>query len=80
VESDAARISVLMRISVLELFPRFYDEQQTASAAVHIAQLDMQLIHDGIARSRQRAGEGASDVPAERFDEARPRTGDPRLV
>jgi hypothetical protein len=40
-ESDAPRISVLMRASVLELFPRFYDEQQTASAAVHIAQLDM---------------------------------------
>jgi GNAT superfamily N-acetyltransferase len=36
-----------MRISVLELFPRFYDEQQTASAAVHIAHLDMQLIEDG---------------------------------
>ena len=47
VESDAARISELMRISVLELFPRFYDEEQTASAAVHIAHLDMQLIHDG---------------------------------
>ena len=46
-ESDATRISELMRISVLELFPRFYDEQQTASAAVHIAHLDMQLIKDG---------------------------------
>ena len=47
VESDAASIAELMRISVLELFPRFYDEQQTASAAVHIAHLDMQLINDG---------------------------------
>ena len=46
VESDAASISELMRISVLELFPRFYDQQQTASAAVHIAHLDMQLIND----------------------------------
>jgi GNAT superfamily N-acetyltransferase len=46
VESDAARISELMRMSVLELFPRFYDQQQTASAAVHIAHLDMQLIED----------------------------------
>ena len=36
-----------MRISVLELFPSFYDPQQTASATVHIAHLDMQLIHDG---------------------------------
>ena len=47
VESDAAGISELMRTSVLELFPRFYDQQQTASAAVHIAHLDMQLINDG---------------------------------
>jgi GNAT superfamily N-acetyltransferase len=47
VESDAPRISELMRSSVLELFPHFYDQQQTASAAVHIAHLDMQLIEDG---------------------------------
>jgi hypothetical protein len=35
-----------MRTSVLELFPSFYDQRQTASAAVHIAHLDMQLIED----------------------------------
>jgi ketosteroid isomerase-like protein/GNAT superfamily N-acetyltransferase len=46
VEADADEISELMRASVLELFPRFYDERQTASAAVHIAHLDMQLIED----------------------------------
>jgi GNAT superfamily N-acetyltransferase len=45
--SDAARISELMRASVLDLFPYFYDQQQTASAAVHIAHIDMQLIEDG---------------------------------
>ena len=45
-ESDADAISELMRASVLELFPRFYDERQTASAAVHIAHLDMLLIRD----------------------------------
>jgi GNAT superfamily N-acetyltransferase len=44
---DAPRIAELMRASVLELFPRFYDERQTASAAVHIADLDMRLIEDG---------------------------------
>jgi GNAT superfamily N-acetyltransferase len=32
---------------VLDLFPRYYDERQTASAAVHIAHLDMRLIEDG---------------------------------
>jgi GNAT superfamily N-acetyltransferase len=36
-----------MRASVLDLFPAFYDAPQTASAAVHIARLDMQLIEDG---------------------------------
>lgn len=44
---DAEKITELMRASVLELFPRFYDDQQTASAAVHIAHLDLQLIEDG---------------------------------
>jgi GNAT superfamily N-acetyltransferase len=44
--SDAPRISDLMRTSVLELFPHFYDQRQTASSAVHIAHLDMQLIED----------------------------------
>jgi GNAT superfamily N-acetyltransferase len=45
--ADAPGISELMRTSVLELFPRFYDQRQTASAAMHIAHLDMQLIEDG---------------------------------
>jgi GNAT superfamily N-acetyltransferase len=56
-ESDAPRISELMRASVLELFPRFYDEQQTASAAVHIAHLDMQLISDGTYFVHEAGGE-----------------------
>lgn len=45
--SDAPRVSELMRASVLELFPHFYGQRQTASAAVHIAHLDMKLIEDG---------------------------------
>jgi GNAT superfamily N-acetyltransferase len=44
--SDADRIQELMRASVLDLFPSYYDERQTASAAVHIAHIDMQLIED----------------------------------
>jgi GNAT superfamily N-acetyltransferase len=36
-----------MRASVLELFPRFYDERETEAGALHIAHLDMQLIEDG---------------------------------
>jgi GNAT superfamily N-acetyltransferase len=45
--TDTPRISDLMRASILDLFPRFYDQRQTASAAVHVAHLDMQLIEDG---------------------------------
>lgn len=45
--ADTERIAALMRTSVLALFPRFYDERQTASAALHIARLDPQLIEDG---------------------------------
>lgn len=47
VTGDTAQISALMRASVLELFPRWYDERQTASAAVHVAHLDSRLIEDG---------------------------------
>lgn len=45
--ADAPAIADLMRASVLELFPRFYDERQTASAAEHIAHIDLRLIEDG---------------------------------
>ena len=45
--SDAPRISELMRASILTHFPRYYDERQTASAAVHIGALDMTLVEDG---------------------------------
>jgi len=36
-----------MRASVVELFPRFYDERQTASAAVYVAHVDPMLVTDG---------------------------------
>ena len=45
--ADARAIRELMRASVRDLFPAFYDVRQTASAVAHIAQLDMQLIEDG---------------------------------
>jgi GNAT superfamily N-acetyltransferase len=44
--SDAPHIAALMRASVLELFPRFYDERQTRSAATYIAHVDRTLIDD----------------------------------
>lgn len=46
-DADAAAIAELMRASVLELFPAFYDARQTASAAVHIAHVDPALLADG---------------------------------
>jgi GNAT superfamily N-acetyltransferase len=57
VATDAERIAELMRASVLALFPRFYDERQTASAAVHVAHLDMQLIEDGTYFVHEAGGE-----------------------
>ncbi len=55
--SDAPAISELMHASVLDLFPRFYDERQTASSAVYIAHLDMQLIEDGTYYVHEAGGE-----------------------
>jgi GNAT superfamily N-acetyltransferase len=45
--ADAARLAELMRASIVELFPHFYDARQCASAVVHIGHLDMTLIEDG---------------------------------
>ena len=36
-----------MRESILALFPHFYDERQTASAATYIGEVDLTLIEDG---------------------------------
>jgi GNAT superfamily N-acetyltransferase len=55
--SDAPAIAELMRTSVLDVFPHFYDQRQTASAAVHIAHLDIQLIEDGTYFVHEAAGE-----------------------
>ncbi|MGY1616676.1 GNAT family N-acetyltransferase [Geodermatophilus sp. SYSU D00691] len=46
-ERDAEEIAAVMRVSVLGLFPRFYDQRQTRSAAVHIAHVDPVLLADG---------------------------------
>ena len=45
--ADVEGMVGVMRASVLELFPRFYDEHQTASAAVHVAHVDPTLVADG---------------------------------
>jgi GNAT superfamily N-acetyltransferase len=44
---DADQISGLMRASIAAIFPRFYDERQTASSIVHVGRLDPAIIADG---------------------------------
>jgi hypothetical protein len=44
--ADVEQISALMRASVLDHFPRFYDDRQVTSAALYIARLDVKLIED----------------------------------
>ena len=44
---DIPALQALMRESVLEIFPAFYDQRQTESAAIHIAHLDELLVDDG---------------------------------
>jgi GNAT superfamily N-acetyltransferase len=46
-EADAEAVAEVMRSSVRELFPRFYDERQTASAEVYVAHVDATLLADG---------------------------------
>ena len=54
---DIEAISALMQQSVRELFPRFYDARQTATALVHIAQLDTVLVEDGTYYVHEAGGE-----------------------
>ena len=54
---DAPALSELMRASILDLFPHFYDAVQTESAAVHIADLDLTLIDDGTYFVHEAGGE-----------------------
>lgn len=55
--SDVPGIAALMRRSVLELFPRFHDERETASAARYLTEPDVVLIDDGTYFVHEVAGE-----------------------
>ena len=44
-EADA--IETLMKASIRELFPHFYDDRQTASSIVYVGEVDRMLIADG---------------------------------
>jgi GNAT superfamily N-acetyltransferase len=45
--ADEAAIDALMKDSAAALFPRFYDERQSASAVRYVAQVDPMLLADG---------------------------------
>ena len=57
VPADVPRLAELMRASVRDLFPLYYDEQQTASAALYIADLDITLVEDGTYFVHEAGGE-----------------------
>ena len=82
--SDAPALAELMRASVLDLFPRYYDARQTASAAVHVAHLDMRLIEDGTYFVHEADGEivacGGWSRRAKLFTGRGDATDDDRLV
>jgi GNAT superfamily N-acetyltransferase len=44
---DATAIEALMKASIADLFPAFYDPAQTASSVVHVGHIDRMLIDDG---------------------------------
>lgn len=47
VPADLPGIAVLMRQSVLDVFPQFHDERETAAAARYLTEPDTVLIDDG---------------------------------
>ena len=57
VAADAPRLEELMRSSIPDLFPRYYDQRQAASAALYVGQLDMALIADGTYFVHESGGE-----------------------
>ena len=57
VPADADAIQALMRASIRELFPRFYDAAYTESAARYIGELDMALVEDGTYYVHEAGGE-----------------------
>jgi GNAT superfamily N-acetyltransferase len=44
---DEEAIDTLMKLSIRDLFPHFYDSEQTASSVQHVGVVDRMLIEDG---------------------------------
>jgi GNAT superfamily N-acetyltransferase len=45
--NEASSVEALMKESAAALFPRFYDERESASAVRYVAQVDRMLLDDG---------------------------------
>ena len=45
--ADTDEMSAVMRSSILDLFPAYYNGQQTASSAIYVAHVDDALLADG---------------------------------
>jgi GNAT superfamily N-acetyltransferase len=54
---EAEAIEALMRASIADIFPRYYDERQTASSVLYVGEVDRMLIADGTYYVLQVAGE-----------------------
>ena len=57
VPDDRAAVDALMKLSAAVLFPRYYREEQAASAVVHVAQVDPMLLADGTYFALESGGE-----------------------
>ena len=57
VPDDADAIDALMKASIEDIFPAFYDEVQTHSSIRHISAVDRMLINDGTYFVIEEAGE-----------------------
>jgi predicted N-acetyltransferase YhbS len=55
--ADADAIDRLMKTSIRDIFPQFYDAVQTASSIVHVSSVDRMLIEDGTYFVIEDAGE-----------------------
>ncbi|HEV7651791.1 MAG TPA: GNAT family N-acetyltransferase [Actinophytocola sp.] len=55
--ADVPQIATLMRRSVLDVFPLFHDERETAAAARYLTEPDTVLIEDGTYCVHEAAGE-----------------------
>ena len=54
---DADAIDALMKVSIRDIFPLFYDESQTASSMIHVSSVDRMLIEDATYFVIEEAGE-----------------------